>query len=867
MNFSYFRVINKVRSKYAKITIFPILTLWQEELLMGIKFYNHPNMINFEKINSIISEDTMILIVDIEGYIIYLNDKCAESFNYQPDELIGLHTRTLSTGFHSKEFYRNLWETALAGDLWRNEITDRRKDGSIAWHFMSVFPILDENKQPYQFLTLRTDISEQKEMERRALLIEKQLNSHFEITNDVMGCLDQHGNILYVNTAYERILGYRAIEAVGSKILDIIDQNDIPKAKKLFTELREINGHARTIELHLKSKNNTLITSEVILKNSLHDPMIKGIVFNIRDITEQKKIAHEIKQFSDLDYLTELPNRKAFGRKIAEGILRYDETKSPFAVLLLDIDEFRYINDSFGHGIGDHLLKKLTARMGKILNKNTFMARIGGDEFALIIENASDTETLVSIASLLITRINEEPFEVQEHQLFLSVSVGISVFPYSGESRETLVKNAEIAMYQAKKNGKNQYQIFSSTMGIDNYKEFTLRNDSRKALINDEFCFHFRPRINPLTNELMSAEALIRWNHPQWGTILPEEFMPLLEESNLIVPIGDWMLRKICYQIKAWEKEKLKVKRISIKLPTQHLSDPNFVDIVASILKETGINPQWLEFEIKEAAMEENEQRTLEPITKLRELGISFSLDDFGIGYSSLINFRKFHCDTIKIDKRLIKDIHEDVETYEIIETVVNLCHKMKRTVVIDGVDKLEQLTLLKELHCGELQGNFYSEPIDVLAYSELLRVGKWSLDVEETAPIVNRRKYFRVPFVLPLLADMTIERIGIRKLNIGSTEVLIHNLSPGGLCFQSSLRMPAKHDILLQFNSEILGDFIQVTGQIVWMKELENDEYKYGVSFILDDAGTERLIKVLNQLQIQLKRRLILPNSRFLTK
>lgn len=823
--------------------------------------------INFEKVNSIINEDTIILITDKVGYIIYVNDKCCISFGYEQEELLKMRTSDLSTGYHSKEFYRILWETVLDGRVWRGEITDRRKDGSIAWHFMSIFPLLDENGQPHQFLTLRTDISEQKELEKRALQIEKQLNSHFEMANDVMGCCDQDGNILYVNAAYEKMLGYNSTELVAAKIFDSLGSEEAIKVQRLLEELLSKPEQSLSVEVTLQSKNRTLITCDAVFKNYIHDPMIKGIVFHFHDITEQKRIIREIGQSSYFDFLTGLPNRKAFERQLQESIKQSYEQKTAFSVLLLDIDNFKYINDSFEHEMGDLLLKKFASRLATYLHGDEFIGRIGGDEFAIILHDANDVDTLQESAAQLVSLINKKSFQIHEYDFFLSISIGICVYPYSGENKQTLLKNAEIAMYRAKRAGKNQYQIFSPVMSIDKFKQFTLRNDSRKALLNDEFCFFYQPRIDPRTNELISAEALLRWNHPQWGMLMPNEFIPMLEESGLLIPIGEWMIRKICHQIKKWEEEITTIKPISVNLSAQQLRDPNFVDTVTSILKESRVSPRWLEFEITESVMIENEQSVFETVTKLNTLGVQFALDDFGTGYSSLNIFRKFHCKTIKIDKSVIKDIHTDDDTYEIIKMIIVLCHRLKKYVVAEGVETSEQLQLLQRLRCDEIQGNFYSKPMDVLEFTKLLQVGKWtSGDKQDLVEAVNRRNYFRVPLVIPLVADMTIEKIGTRKLNIGSSEVLLHDISPGGLCFQSSLRLPVKQDITLQFKTEILAGTLQVKGKIVWQEELNNNDYKYGVQFILDEIGTENLIKILNQFQIQLKQKNRLPNSRFLT-
>jgi diguanylate cyclase (GGDEF)-like protein/PAS domain S-box-containing protein len=755
-------------------------------------------------------------------------------------------------------------DTINSGNIWRGEVPVRTKDGSTAWHLISIFPVLDENNQPYQFVSLRMDISEKKESEERTLKRVKQLNSIVEMTNDVMGCFDQNGTITYVNPA--SILGFTVSESVGTNIFDYIDFEDMGKVYTALEELKKKLEQSVTIEAKLKSKMGSSIMCEITLKNYLQDPFIQGIVFIYRDITEKKKISKEMKQIMFYDSLTGLPNRTNFENELTIEISQAINKKTSFVVMLLDVDDFQYVNDSLEFGVGDLLLGIIADRIKNVFaNDEMLIYRIDGDEFAFILKDIFDQDNIQKKAEKLISCIKLEPFKINECEIFVTASLGVGIFPNSGEDVQTLLKNTEIALYQAKENGKNQYQIFTLKMDVFSYKQFTLRNDSKKALLNNEFMIYYQPRYNPVTNKMISAEALIRWNHPKWGMVSPVEFISIVERSGLILPLGTWIIRKVCLQIKKWEEEKIPVNKISINISALQLRQPDFVEIISSILDETAVKPEWIEFEITESVMIDNDEQVLKTMTHLRKLGITFALDDFGTGYSSLNYLRKFPFNIVKIDKSLIQDIHRDKTEYEIVEGIIALCHKLKKSVVAEGVELKEQLDLLKKLHCDEIQGYYFSKPINHIDFREQLKTEKWSANAEiDSVPKTNQRKFFRVPFQIPLVADMTIEKIGNKKLKIGNSEVFIHNIGPGGLSFQATLRLPVQQNITLQFTTEILSNMMQLNGHIVWHKELNDHDNEYGVKFILDEAKREELVKFLNQLQIQLRHKSKLPNSRF---
>ncbi|WML55156.1 EAL domain-containing protein [Neobacillus sp. PS3-12] len=818
--------------------------------------------LKIKKINDVVYKETQILITDLNGFINYVNDKCCAALGYEHWELIGQHTRIFKTGLHSEEFYQNLWETLLMGDIWEGEIAAKRKDGTVVWYFMSIFPITDQSNKPFCFLTIRKDITEEKEKEKQVLLQEKLLAAP---PDEVVGIVDQYGNFKYVSYAIKKVFGYSPSELIGKNGYDYVREESHPQLKLWFKKLKSNFESPDTLEIEFRSKSGSWVSCAMTAKNMLHDPDINGIVFIHREITEQK-LLYEKMEYCDM--LTGLPNYKQLDVCLSKEIDIAKENNALIAVVYLDLDDFKYVNNMFGRQNANQLLIDFSSKINDELKSEVCMFRPGGDEFILVVKGLDDYEEVVQVLSKLHSKINNEPYNIKGEEVHLSASMGVSIFPYSGETKDKLLKNAEVAMYRAKKSGKNQFLIFSPTMSLYNFKQFTLRNDSKKALINNEYIIDFQPRFDPTTNQIVSAEALIRWSHPKWGIVSPTEFISMAEDSGLIVQIGEWMIKRICNQIKEWQSEGLAVKKISINLSALQLLQPNFVDMVLSSLTESAVHPKWIEFEITETVIIQKEEQVLKTLNELRSSGITIALDDFGTGYSSLNYLSKFPCQVIKIDKSLIDNIHKDPDSFEITSSIIHLCHKLKKTVVAEGVETNEQLSLLKQLNCDEIQGYLYSKPISEHKFREYFRNNTWEkINDVNSREKINQRKYFRIKFKTHLLAaNMTIDKVGNKKLNLGSSQVFIENIGPGGLCFFSSLHLPVKEEIQLLFLTEIAFKELKVIGHIVWSKEQNNGLYKYGVEFQVKKREQEELIKLLNSIGVKLKKNPILPGSSFVT-
>jgi diguanylate cyclase (GGDEF)-like protein/PAS domain S-box-containing protein len=439
------------------------------------------------------------------------------------------------------------------------------------------------------------------------------------------------------------------------------------------------------------------------------------------DITEQKVLNEKLKYLSSYDYLTKLPNRQHFYEKLQQLTDQYANSNQKFAIMIFDIDRFKYVNDTLGHQSGDELLIQITDRLSKYLTSDDMLARHGGDEFIVLIDNMSSIESLKNRVDQVISSL-KEPFTIKESQLYITASVGISTYPENGVNSIELLRSADLALYNSQKSGKNNYKIISQSSSIQSYKSFSIGRDLIKAIKDNEMIVFYQPRVDVHTNQIISAEALIRWNHPEWGLISPNEFLTFAEENGLITDIDDWVFNEVCQQIKKWKNEKVQTVPISINISAVHFMKPNWPSTVAKGIREAGIHPTDLEFEITESLLLNNKEMVKDTITSLREMGIKIALDDFGTGYSSLSYLTQFPFDVIKIDKSFIRDMLQSDQDLFIAKSIIYLAKGLHIKVVAEGVETIQQLTILQKELCDEIQGYLFSHPVPTDEFETLLQ-------------------------------------------------------------------------------------------------------------------------------------------------
>ena len=437
----------------------------------------------------------------------------------------------------------------------------------------------------------------------------------------------------------------------------------------------------------------------------------KGVFFSsiLRDITERKASEDKINDLVYLDPLTGLPNRRLFNDRLDSLLRQADERGFNFSLFYMDLDNFKMINDRFGHSMGDHFLQSVASRLEAQISPRDTLSRLGGDEFILLLPN-TEYGKAADLAQNLIAALNV-PFRFENEEIFTSLSIGISLFPSDGNDSETLVKNADIAMYQAKEEGKNGFQFFTPNMNETIDRKSKLATGLRKGLEHGEFTIHYQPQINLQNEQIIGVEALLRWNHPEWGSISPAEFIPIAEETGSITKIGEFVLEEACRQNKFWQDLGIAPFRVAVNISARQFAQKDLTEIVSTILQKTGLDPQYLELELTETIIQ-NADTAITTMEELAALGVHLSIDDFGTGYSSLSYLKLFPINSLKIDQHFTRNIKSDSKDAALVKTIIRMAHDLELNVIAEGVETLEQLDFLKTEQCNQAQGYYFNRPL-----------------------------------------------------------------------------------------------------------------------------------------------------------
>lgn len=540
-------------------------------------------------------------------------------------------------------------------------------------------------------------------------------------TNDGILIVDPKGSIVGFNSHFCDIWNMtKSLLKTNDRNLIInfgLQQLTNPEAfMKKFKELNENKEATSSVILYFK--NGKVI--EQITSPHFLDGKIVGRIFTYRDISEKTRLTEKLAHQATHDALTNLPNRLLLHDRLNLAINHASRHNTKIGVFFLDLDKFKLINDSLSHDVGDEVLKAISERVNRNLRSEDTLARLGGDEFVIITPGVFKQENILAIAKHLES-IFQEPFQVSNHLLNMTCSIGIAVYPEDGETPEQLLRNADLAMYSSKQKGKNQYQFYVEKLNLDALNKFQIESELRNALANHEFILHYQPQYNVNTNAIVGVEALLRWAHPVHGIINPNDFLPQAKESGLIIPIGEWALRTACMQNKKWQEEGLLQARIAVNVSTEQLKVTLFVDTVKKILEETQLSPKLLELELTETA-DLSDSDVIHKLQELRKMDIHIALDDFGTGDSSFRYLRNSNIDRIKIDQSFVKNIQIDSTDEVMIQAILSIAKSMNLNVVAEGVETSNQLLFLKEIACQDIQGFYYSKPLDSEQFDNLLK-------------------------------------------------------------------------------------------------------------------------------------------------
>jgi diguanylate cyclase (GGDEF)-like protein len=450
---------------------------------------------------------------------------------------------------------------------------------------------------------------------------------------------------------------------------------------------------------------------------------VTGVVIVFRDVSSGQTMALQLAYSAHHDFLTGLPNRKLLNDRVSQAILTATRYMNKVAVLFLDLDGFKHINDSLGHSIGDRVLQSVAKRLVDSVRGSDTVSRQGGDEFVVLLSEVAHSEG-VAIAARRLLQVAAEPHSIGQHELYVTACIGVSVYPEDGMDVETLIKNADTAMYQAKENGRQSYQFFEPAMNVRAVERQSIEGSLRRALERQEFTVHYQPKINLRTGEISGAEALIRWTHPTRGPVSPAQFIPVAEDCGLILPIGNWVLLEACKQAQAWVEAGLPLGTMGVNISAVEFRNENFLEGVFAILKDTGLNPNLLELELTESVLMKRPESTASVLRALRAKGVQVAVDDFGTGYSSLSYLQKFSIDALKIDQSFVRRITTAPDETTIVNAVISMAHSLKLRVVAEGVETIKELEFLEAHQCDEAQGYFFSRPVLPEQFAKLLETG-----------------------------------------------------------------------------------------------------------------------------------------------
>ncbi|MCS7463169.1 EAL domain-containing protein [Paenibacillus doosanensis] len=658
-----------------------------------------------------LDQSSIVAITDARGTILYVNDQFCRISQYERKELLGQDHRILNSGYHPPSYFKNMWATIGSGNVWRGEIRNKAKDGSFYWVDTTVVPFLTEQGKPYQYISIRNDISLLKKMEEDIRKREEMYRLITENSSDLISIIDAEGRFLYVSPSHHSLLGYELSDFERRYMYEWIHEEDRETFHKAVQEQRITGKSSLLLEFRIHTKHNDDYDMETRI-NPVIDPSgtVSSLILVMRNITERKSSERKIRHLAYHDTLTDLPNRRLFMDRLRKEIHQAKQLRLQLAIMFLDLDRFKNINDSLGHEAGDLILIEAAQRISQCIRSNDMVARLGGDEFIVLLTNISSSEEVESISRRIQTSL-QEPIGFNGKSFHISCSMGIAIFPADGREPKELMKRADMALYAVKDSGRNGISFFRVDMEERSLERILLENELKKAIQQEQFHIDYQPKLDLATGELIGMEALVRWNHPELGRIPPNKFIPIAEETGLILPLGEWVLRRGCEQNKKWQDQGYLPLKLSVNLSVRQFYQSDLLVKIKEILQQTGLEPQWLELEVTESVFSDMDNAAA-ILQKIRDLGIHTSIDDFGTGYSSFGYIQRLPIDTLKIDASFIRDIHQNKESHAIVKAILTIAQTLGLNVIAEGVENEEQLAVLSEDGCDQGQGFLFSKPL-----------------------------------------------------------------------------------------------------------------------------------------------------------
>jgi len=666
-----------------------------------------------------------IVITDSRGTIMWVNHAFTTMTGYSREEALGKNPRLLKSGEQAEGYYAKLWSTISSGKIWQGEVVNRRKDGTIYTEEMTITPVTQGfgDGGETQFVAIMQDISERKRAEQALQQAEEKYRAIFE--DAVVGIFQNtpDGRPLSVNRALAEMHGYDSPEQLLAEVSNValqlfVDPNRMEELRQVLAEKGVVRGAEVEIYRRDRAKKWVLVNLRAVRDTGGNVVLHEG---TIEDITDRKLAEQQVQFLAYYDALTGLPNRTLLQDRLAKALAGARRRKEKVAVLFLDLDRFKVINDSLGHSLGDLLLQEVAERLRKGARELDTVARLGGDEFLIVLTSVKEVSD-AAVAAERIVKGMTDGFVVEGHPLSISCSLGISVFPEHGTNSETLIKNADAAMYCAKESGRNTFRFFTENMNAQAVERLTLENSLRLALVRKELFLVYQPQIEIATGRITGLEALIRWQHPTLGLVPPDKFIRIAENSGLIIPIGEWVLRTACAQARKWQDEGLPALPIAVNVSAVQFRQEDFCELIRNVLREVGLGPQYLELELTESLLLSSADVTLSVLRELRAMGLTLAIDDFGTGYSSLSYLKQFPISKLKIDRSFVRDVAVSPDDAAIATAIISMAKSLNLRVIAEGVENEAQMSFLRARQCDEIQGYYFSKPLPADACAEKIR-------------------------------------------------------------------------------------------------------------------------------------------------
>jgi diguanylate cyclase (GGDEF)-like protein/PAS domain S-box-containing protein len=658
--------------------------------------------------------DTVIT-VDRAGMVIEWNPEAEATFGIAARDIIGRHLdqhslfpERLTRIFHAL-LRRHARGPAARLVRRRIETVARRADGEEIPVEITIAPAGSGADQT--FTAFIRDISERKRADHALEMREKRFRTIVEKSWSGVALLDHELRFTYTGSSTPHVIGYDERELLGQEFLELVHPRDRAEAQRGFERILTTPASEAHGELRFRHRNGSWVWLEGFGQNLLDEASVGAVVLNYRDISQRKEAEKQLEYRAYYDALTGLPNRLLFRDRVVNGLQQARRNRVGLAVMYLDIDHFKLVNDGLGHSFGDVLLGDVARRLQSCLRSSDTISRIGGDEFSILLPEVIGSEAVTGVARKILESLTES-FRIEGHELYVTASIGISFYPTDGDDVETLLKCADAAMYRAKELGRNQAQLFTASMNERYVRRLALEQHLHHAIERQQLELFYQPIYDRSRRRVTALEALVRWRDPNRGLVEPSEFIELAEETGMIVPIGEWVLRTACNQLREWHRQGLVWLRMSVNISAVQLQSRGLVEVVRSALEESGMPAELLQLEITESAAMQNIELTTKVLRELKAMGVSIAVDDFGTGQSSLIYLKDFPIDTVKIDKEFMRDVTIDETAAAIVSYVINLAHTLKLKVVAEGVETEEQYTFLRHYACDLMQGYLFSRPL-----------------------------------------------------------------------------------------------------------------------------------------------------------